>query len=203
MRSGCCPEICVVGLEQHRRGGGALDVAAHLDELPALAVAHGRVGDALELVDRLHHRLQKLASAASISAAVPRPADRSASPGRSPADTGEFSRCHCSVEICSRTCREFSRAEMMQRQNRGLVSVSKVRACVSAYGVAVHSTSFGLPSACSMRCQRRSALVGALVQHQVQVDVQQARRVLGALEVAAHPVQDCRRRVTASACSFH
>ncbi len=50
----------MVGLQQHGGGGGALDEAAHLDELPALAVAHGGVGDALELMDRLHHLLQEL-----------------------------------------------------------------------------------------------------------------------------------------------
>ena len=40
MRSRMRPEVFVIRLQQHRRRGGALDIAAHLDELPALAVAH-------------------------------------------------------------------------------------------------------------------------------------------------------------------
>ena len=53
-------EIGVEGLEQHGGGGGALDEAADLDELPAFAVAHGGVGDALELVDGFHDLLEEL-----------------------------------------------------------------------------------------------------------------------------------------------
>ncbi len=54
------PKLRLVGLQQHGRGGGALHVAAHLDELPALAVAHGGVGHALKLVDGLHHLAEEL-----------------------------------------------------------------------------------------------------------------------------------------------
>ena len=38
----------MIDVQQLRRGGGALDVTADLDELPALAVAHGGIGDALK-----------------------------------------------------------------------------------------------------------------------------------------------------------
>ena len=48
---------------------------------------------------------------------------------------------------------------MMHDTIEALFAVSNVNACVSAYGSPVHSMSFGLPSACSTRCQRRSALV--------------------------------------------
>ena len=57
IRSGCCPQILVVSLQQQRRRRSALDVASHLDKLPALAVAHRRVADTLKLVHRLHHLL--------------------------------------------------------------------------------------------------------------------------------------------------
>ena len=88
-------------------------IAADLDEVPALAVAHGRIGDALELVHGFHHLPAGKPRGASLlpsSAMVPcialmlelRPCQLR--------DRGEFSRCHCSVEICSRTWREFSRA---------------------------------------------------------------------------------------------
>ncbi len=36
-----------IDIEQARGGGGAFDEAAHLDELPAFAVIHGGIGDAL------------------------------------------------------------------------------------------------------------------------------------------------------------
>src|SRR5277367_1711498 len=43
--------VVVVDLEQARGRRGALDIAADLNELPALAMAEGRVCDALEEVD--------------------------------------------------------------------------------------------------------------------------------------------------------
>ena len=49
----------MIGLEEQARGGGAFEIAADLDELPAFAVAHGGVGDALELVDGFHHLLEE------------------------------------------------------------------------------------------------------------------------------------------------
>jgi hypothetical protein len=45
------PQVFVVRLQQQRRRAGALEVAPHLDKLPALAVAHRGVAHALELVD--------------------------------------------------------------------------------------------------------------------------------------------------------
>ena len=54
------PQLVLVGLQQHRGCRGALHVAAYLNELPAFAVAHGGVGDALELVDGLHDLREKL-----------------------------------------------------------------------------------------------------------------------------------------------
>ncbi len=47
--------------------------------------------------------------------------------GRVTSRYSEFSFCHCSVEICSRTWRAFSRAAMMQETTEDLLEVSKVR----------------------------------------------------------------------------
>src|ERR1700751_3734524 len=49
--SGLSPELAVIDIEKVRCCRGPLDVASHLDEVPSLAVTHGRVGDALEQVD--------------------------------------------------------------------------------------------------------------------------------------------------------
>jgi hypothetical protein len=49
--------------EKGSGGGGALDEAAELDELPPFAVRHRRVGDALKKVDALDHRRQELVGA--------------------------------------------------------------------------------------------------------------------------------------------
>ena len=56
-----------------------------------------------------------------------------------------FSRCHCSVEICSRTCRAVLPRRDDAREDRRLDSPCRTYSvCVSAYGSPVHFTSFGL-----------------------------------------------------------
>ena len=51
-------ELRLIDLEQRGGGVGALQVAAEADELPALAVNHGGVADALEEMDAVDHRGQ-------------------------------------------------------------------------------------------------------------------------------------------------
>ena len=122
-----------------------------------------------------------------------------ASRAASPADTGCSSRCHCSVEICSRTCREFSRAEIMQERIEALFPVSKVNACVSAYGSPVHSTSFWIaqrlqhPLPAPLRARLRSHPASGSDSHRAAASCAPPAPDSGSSST------DCRQRVIASA----
>ena len=53
-------QVGLVDLQQRGRGVGPLEIAAKADELPALPVNHGGVADALEQVNAIHHRGQRV-----------------------------------------------------------------------------------------------------------------------------------------------
>src|SRR5277367_6215947 len=50
----------LVKIQQIGNRGGALQVAAHLNKLPLLAVAHGGIGHALEKMDTVDDRGKKI-----------------------------------------------------------------------------------------------------------------------------------------------
>ncbi len=56
-------QIRLIDLKQRGRGVGALEIAAQADELPALAVNHGGVADALEEMDAVDDRSQHIVDA--------------------------------------------------------------------------------------------------------------------------------------------
>ena len=182
------PQVFVVRLQQQRDGGGAFDVAAYLDELPAFAVAHGGVADALKLVNPLHDLLQEfggLIGAVDSRLRVHvrpdlRPRDlqiKAVQPvpllgGDLLADVaGVFPRGDDAGED-----RPFQPG--IEREPLGEF-VGIVGPLYFLGAAQLHQQA--LPAA--VRTGR------ALVQHQAQIHVKQARGVLRALDVAAHPVQ--------------
>ncbi len=70
-----------------------------------------------------------------------------------------FSRCHCSLEISSRTWPAFSRAPFTQKVTLAGLRLSNISLLAIASRSPFHSMPTGLPSEAIMRCQRVSALV--------------------------------------------
>ena len=178
----------MISLQERSRCRGALDEAAHLDELPTLAVAHGGVADALELVYALHHLLQEFGGLLRLH--------------RHGAGLGHL------VEAGQRDGQIQAVEPVPLLGGDLLADVAGVLASHDeqredgAFGIGIEAEGAGehvgvtLPGDVLGVAERlQHALPAALrgdggfVEHQVEVYVEQASGVLGALEVAAHPVE--------------
>ena len=173
-------EVAIVHVEQRRRRRGALDVAAQLDELPALAVRHRRVGDALEQVHAFHHRRQELVCAGAplrLGRVAPHVEEQ-------PVDLLP----HLGADLLAHLARVLARG--VDARGDGVV-VGEVQNRAGRHDFRMgtvgrrrrHPKAGQQPAPVPRRVDRRP------VQRQVQVHVHEPRRVLGALEVPAHPVE--------------
>ena len=178
------PQIGVVSLQQQRCGRCPLDVPSDLDELPTLAVVHRRVGDALKLMHRLHHRLKELA--------------RSRYPGRLDFHLHLRPR-HLQIKavqpmpLLRRDLFPYM-PRVLPRSNDAREDRSLIR-CVEGQrlrqrirltrplDVLRPAQRLQHPLPATLRTRR------ALIQHQIEVYIEQSRRMLRALEIPAHPVQ--------------
>ena len=179
---GSAEEIGLVDLEQGGGGVGALEVAAETDELPALAVNHGGIADAFEQVDAVDDGSEEVVHVGAELGLAPA--------GERIWWKRRLRRCHCSVEISSRTWRAFSRAAFDAEGDRGGIEAVEDEG-VRPWTRGRRSTPgpSGSPSDESSRLQRVSALSAAGIEHQAHGHVELAHGVLGPLEVAAHPVE--------------
>ena len=165
-------------IQQGSGSHGAFEKAPDANKVPALAVAHSRVGNALEEINILFHIVQEfmwLRVPDLFHAGLLYPQE----------ETVDFP--HISELICSRTCRAFSRADAMQDTMDEVLSSSKVSAARNAIGIdfprglwCVQAAQEALPAqACISTC---------LVEHLGQMYIDEARCV-SAVQVAAHPVE--------------
>jgi hypothetical protein len=182
------PEILVVGLDEDGSCRGALDVAADLDELPSLAVAHGGVGDALELVNRLHDTLQEFglllgAGEQGLSVAVElvvRARDLEVETVEAvPLLGGDLLTDVAGVLAGGDDAGE----------DRALVRGVEGELVRERVGIAGPLDVSGIAEGEQDALPAAIGAGSALVEHEVQVDVEQTRGVLGALEVTGHPVE--------------
>ena len=170
-------------LEEGSRGAGALDVTAELHEVPALAVRHGGVGDALEQVHAADGGGQEFVGArrplALAEAVLPHVQEE-------PVDLlphlGADLFAHLPGVLPRRADRRQDGLAIRQVHDRALEVAGGGRRRPRWRRRERRQQEPPVP-----RGVRRRA-----VERDVQVHVDHARRVLGPLEIPAHPVQAVR-----------
>src|SRR5215204_1219298 len=180
VRDARCHQLVRIDVEQGGGRGGALDVAPDLYELPALAVVHRRVGDALEKVRTLLYRAEEFVRGDIPDVVEPRLLDLQ----KEPVELLP----HLGADLLAHLPQVLARGGDAGHDG-GLVRDVERHRLGDAVGVArtrqrrrrVQAVEQTPPTPLDRR--RR------LVEHQVQTDVYQARRVLGALEITARPVK--------------
>jgi hypothetical protein len=174
---GLSPEVVVVGLKQNGCSSGALDEAADLDELPAFAVAHGGICDSVELMNGLHHHLEEFRG---IGVDVKGASDI------------EIER----VEAVPLLGRDLL-ADMAGvfaggndgADDAGLKGGVEGEGLGKGIGVVVPDDVRWVAEGAEHATPAVLGAGGALVEHEIEVDVEETGGMLGALEIAAHPVE--------------
>ena len=187
-RSGSSPNVVVIGLEEQAHAGGAFEIAADLDELPAFAVGHGGVGDALELVDGFHHLLEEGGRTfAGFSVGLDLHGAFYFGARDLDVERVEFLPLF-GGDLLAHLAGIFTRRDDAG-DDRGFVGGVEGEVAGELVGVAVPLEALGIAEGVEHAQPAMIGAGGALIEHEVEVDIQQARRVFGALEIAAHPVQ--------------
>ena len=183
----------VVGAEQRGDGVAALQEAPRLDELPALRVAEGRVGEALEEVDRLLDGAEEL-----VRLPPPDRVDGRAAHGQVEAvDLLP----HLGADLLAHLARVLPRGQDAG-DHRGGVALVEGQMAGDFVRVDPVRGRRGL-EALQHAHPVLAARLGRSLQVERQVDVDQPRGVLGALQVAAHPIEvigDARKHTSSYGC---
>ena len=147
---GRAEELGLIDLEQRGGGVGALEIAAEADELPALAVNHGGVADALEEMNAVDDGGQRVVDAgAKLGLRMRRVHLVEEAVEALPLLGGDFFADLAGV---------FAGGVDAEGDGGGAEAVEDQRARPSDSRSPFHSMPAGLPSAAMRRCQRVSAL---------------------------------------------
>ncbi len=165
--------------EKRRQRVGTLDVTAELDELPAFAVAHGRIGDAVKQICAFEHGQEEVVR-------LQDPLFSGAALDHVKIQTIELFP-HARAALLANMAKVFTRCGNAGNDGRTVGAaedqgIEKLRRIDRTF----HSGS-------AQRFQQKSPAAGAefrrLIEPELQFHVDEPRGVLGSLEITAHPVQ--------------